>query len=193
MPLNVSQWSHFSVGELFRIEPTKGTTTDELLAGDDIPYIAAKKDSNGFEMMCKRKGNEAFVSKGNCLVFIQLGQGSAGYVTYQEKDFIGMSGKTSCGYNKNLNKYNGVFLTAVLDLERPKFSFGRSWTGDRLTGTTIKLPALQKVDSKGQVVYVTDEEGKPIKDNGGRPIIKMVPDWRFMEDYIKSIPYSDLM
>jgi type I restriction enzyme M protein len=192
-PLNVSQWSHFSVGALFRIEKTKGTTTDELLEGDEVPYIAAKKDSNGLEMMCERKGNEAFVSDGNCLVFIQLGQGSAGYVTYQEKDFIGMSGKTSCGYNENLNKYNGVFLTAILDLERPKFSFGRSWTGDRLAGTMIKLPAVQEVDSKGQPVFITDEKGNTIKDNSGNPVIKMVPDWRFMEDYIKSIPYSDLM
>lgn len=193
LALNISQWSHFSVGELFRIEPTKGTTTDELLEGDEIAYIAAKKDSNGLELMCKKKGNEAFVSKGNCLVFIQLGQGSAGYVTYQEKDFIGMSGKTSCGYNDNMNKYNGAFLTAILDLERPKFSFGRSWTGDRLTGTTIKLPAIQEVDSKGQVVYVKDVSGNVIKDTKGNPVIKMIPDWRFMEDYIKSIPYSDLM
>lgn len=191
--INVSQWAQFTVGGLFKIEPTKGTTTDELLQGDDIAYIAAKKESNGLEMMCDKQGNESFISKGNCLVFIQLGQGSAGYVTYQEKDFIGMSGKTSCGYNMNLNKYNGVFLVSILDLERPKYSFGRSWTGDRLATTTIKLPAKQEVNLKGQVVYVADEKGSIIKDANGNPVIKMVPDWQFMEDYIKSIPYSDLM
>ena len=52
---------------------TKGTTTDELLEGDEIAYIAAKKDSNGLEMMCKKVGNESFISTGNCIVFVQLG------------------------------------------------------------------------------------------------------------------------
>lgn len=166
--VDVKNWRSFKVGETFQIENTKGTTTDELIEGDAIPYIAAKKDGNGLDMMCTKDGNEPFISKGNCIVFIQLGQGSAGYTTYQERDFIGMSGKTSCGYNKNLNKYTGLFLVAVLDLERPKFSFGRSWTGIRLRETSIKLPAT--------------------KING-----EYVPDWLLMEAYIQSLPYSDLI
>ncbi len=193
LSLNVNNWHKFTVAELFSIEQTKGTTTDELLEGDEIAYIAAKKDSNGLEMMCKKKGNDSFISKGNCLVFIQLGQGSAGYVTYQDNEFIGMNGKTSCGYNSNLNKYSGVFLTAILDLERPKFSFGRSWTGDRLTGTTIKLPAIQELDSMGQLVYARDKNGNIINDQNGNPIVNMIPDWQFMENYTKSLPYSDLI
>lgn len=191
--LTTCNWSKFRVGDLFRIEPTKGTTTDELLEGDEIAYIAAKKDSNGLEMMCKKVGNESFISTGNCIVFVQLVQGSAGYVTYQEKDFIGMNGKTSCGYNDNLNKYNGAFLVTILDLERPKFSFGRSWTGDRLTDTVIKLPSKVALDDKMQPIHVTDQEGNEIKDEEGKPIFKMIPDWDFMENYVKSLPYSDLM
>ena len=113
-------------------------------------------------MMCAKNENEQFISKGNCIVFIQLGAGSAGYTTYQENDFIGMSGKTSCGYNNNINKYNGLFLVTILDQERPKYSFGRSWTGDRLISTKVKLPA--------------DKNGNP--------------DWKFMEEYIKTLPYS---
>jgi hypothetical protein len=46
------------------------------------------------------------------------------------------------------------------------YSFGRSWTGDRLLHTKIKLP---------------------VKQNS---IGKYKPDWQFMEDYIKSLPYS---
>lgn len=141
LSFSTKKWHGFKVGEIFQIENTKGTTTDELSDGNEIPYIAAKKESNGLDMMCAKKGNEDFISNGNCIVFIQLGQGSAGYTTYQEKDFIGMSGKTSCGYNDKINKYSGLFLVAVLDLERPKFSFGRSWTGDRLKETVIRLPA----------------------------------------------------
>ena len=102
-----------------------------------------------------------YVSKGNCLVFIGDGQGSVGYSTYQEADFIG-STTLSMGRNKNLNKYSGIFIITLLDKERFKYSFGRKWNGEKLKNTKIKLPA--------------DKEG--------------LPDWKFMEEYIKSLPYS---
>ena len=167
--LTTSQWKKLDIGELFSILPTRGTTTDELIGGLDIPYIAAKKSSNGLDRMCDKHENKDFISKGNCIVFIQLGAGSAGYSLYQEVDFIGMSGKTASGYNKNLNKYNGLFLVALLDLERPKFSYGRSWTGDRLLKTKIKLPIIDTGDGTCE------------------------PDWEYMKDYIKSTIYGDLI
>lgn len=162
LALNTDKWQCFFVEDLFKLEPTKGTTTDELTEGTEIPYIAAKHDNNGCEMMCSEEDNAQFISKGNCIVFICLGAGSAGYALYQGGDFIGMSGKTMSGYNPNLNQYNGLFLASILSKERPKYSFGRSWTGERLKKTKIKLP-------------VTPEG---------------TPDWQFMEDYIKSLPYS---
>ena len=148
---------------MFSLEPTKGIVTDDLVEGQDVPYMAAKHDGNGIEMMCSTEGIEDWVSKGNCIVFVNLGAGSAGYANYINEDFIGMSGKTTCGYNDNLNEWNGLFIATCLCQERPKYSFGRSWTGDRLKETVIKLP----VDVDGN------------------------PDWQFMEDYIKALPYGD--
>lgn len=116
--------------------------------------------------MCSKEENSQYISAGNCIVFINLGAGSAGYALYQGDDFIGMSGKTTCGYNKHLNKYNGLFLATILSKERPKYSFGRSWTGSRLLDTIVKLPAILNSDGSYS------------------------PDWQFMEDYIKSLPYS---
>ena len=65
------------------------------------------------------------------------------------------------GYNKNINRYNAMFLVAVLDLQRSKYSFGRKYKRN-LSSTKIKLPT---------------------KDNS--------PDWLLMENYIKSITYGD--
>ena len=161
--LKVNEWKEFRIGDLFRIEPTKGVVTDDLISGTEVPYMAAKHDCNGIEMICQKVGFEDWISKGNCIVFVNLGAGSAGYANYIKEDFIGMSGKTSCGYNPNLNEYNGLFVATVLCQERPKYSFGRSWTGDRLLDTTIKLP---------------------VTPDGS-------PDWQFMENYIKSLPYGD--
>ena len=161
--LNVNEWKEFRVGDLFEIEPTKGVVTDDLIEGAEVPYMAAKHDGNGIEMICQKTGFEDWISKGNGIVFVNLGAGSAGYANYIKEDFIGMSGKTSCGYNPNLNEYNGLFIATVLCQERLKYSFGRSWTGSRLVDTIIKLP----VDANGN------------------------PDWHFMENYIKALPYGD--
>lgn len=111
-------------------------------------------------VMHKVKLEENLVSKGNCIVFIGDGQGSVGYTTYHPTDFIG-STTLSCGYNNLLNQYNALFMVTVLDLERFKYSFGRKYGKAQLLKTRIKLPA-----KNGQ------------------------PDYEFMENYVKSLPYS---
>ena len=111
--------------------------------------------------MYKVVRDEDYVTKGNCIVFIGDGQGSVGYSTYQENDFIG-STTLSMGRNDYLNKYNALFIVTLLDKERFKYSFGRKWNGEKLKNTKIKLP----VGGDGN------------------------PDWQFMEDYIKFLPYS---
>ena len=126
-------------------------------------YIAAKKENNGVKATVEY--DDRYVSKGNSIVFINLGQGSAGFATYQPYDFIGMKGKISTGSFEQLNQYIGVFLVTILDKERFRYSFGRSWAGDRLLQTKIKLP---------------------VDDNDN-------PDWFFMEEYIKSLPYGNMI
>lgn len=74
--------------------------------------------------MKKVKYDKDFVNKGNCIIFICDGQGSIGFNNYVDEDFIG-STTLMAGYNNCLNEYNGLFITTILDLERPKFSFGR--------------------------------------------------------------------
>lgn len=179
--LNISDWKEFTVNRLFKIQSAKGKTTDDLTNGNDIPYIAAKHNMNGFEMLCSANGMNKYISDENCIVFIQIGEGSCGYVNYINEPFIGMSGKVCCGYiNGTLNQYIGLFIATILCQERPKYSFGRSWTGDRLFKTIIKLPIKHNPDGTPFI-----DENKTYSDNG------YVPDWEFMENYIKSLPYGD--
>ena len=182
MNLNVQDWKEFKIGKLFRLEPTKGIVTDDLEIGNDIPYIAAKYECNGMMQMCKLDGFENWVSKGNCIVFVQLGAGAAGYANYIESDFIGMNGKTSCGYIDDImNKEIGLFLATILCQERPKYSFGRSWTGDRLKDTIIKLPIKYNDDGTPLI-----DSTKKYSDDG------YVPNWEWMENYIKALHYKPI-
>jgi len=61
-----------------------------------------------------------------------------------------------------LNVFNGLFLSAVMSKNKYKYSFGRKAFKNKWSKDLIPLP----VDKN---------------DN---------PDWQFMEDYIKSLPYS---
>jgi len=61
-----------------------------------------------------------------------------------------------------LNKYIAMFLCTLIYKEKYRFNYGRKWDKEMMQGSKIKLPAT----------------------------IDGLPDWQFMEDYIKSLPYS---
>lgn len=163
--INTENWHFFKVGQLFKLETGKVSSTEVLTEGEDVFYCGAKKDENGIMSRCAY--DKKYISKGNCIVFICDGQGAVGYNNYMDRDFIATVNLVM-GYNDNLNKYNGLFLVSLLDLERPKFSFGRK-RKKTLANTEIKLPA--KLNSKNEYE----------------------PDWQYMEDYIKSLPYGDVI
>ena len=163
--LDVANWKQFKIKDLFQLKPGKVNSTKVLVEGNDVYYCGAKKNENG--VISKYAYDKKYVSKGNCIVFICDGQGSIGYNNYMDRDFIATV-NLMLGYNSHLNKYNAMFLVTLLDLERPKFSFGRK-RKTVLSDTIIKLPAQKNSDG--------DYE----------------PDWLVMENYIKSLPYSDLI
>lgn len=61
-----------------------------------------------------------------------------------------------------ISKYTMMFIVTLINQDQYKYAYGRQYRQKTLLKHKIKLP----VDSKGD------------------------PDWQFMEDYIKSLPYS---
>ena len=97
----------------------------------------------------------------NCLSFACYG--SIGEVFYQdEKVWVSDNANVFYLTGKELNPFLAMFLTTLLKLEQFRFSYGMTGKKERLEGLFIKLPV--------------DKNGKP--------------DWKFMENYIKSLPYS---
>jgi len=160
---DVEQWKVFLLTDIFT-EFEQGKAHDNMLDdGDDCIYLGAKKDDNCIMRHCAF--NPRLTHNGNCIVFICNGQGSVGYTNYIDRPFIATT-DLRMGYCDKLNKYNALFLVAVLDKERQKYSFGRKW-GPHLKDTKIKLPAIR------------------IEEN------KYEPYWDFMENYMKFLPYGD--
>ena len=80
---------------------------------------------------------------------------------YQPIDFCTGNNITIIRHTQ-MNKYVGMFLISVLNKEQFRYNYGRAWNTGRIKNTQIKLP----VTPQG------------------------TPDWQFMEEYIKSLPYS---
>ena len=177
MNLDVSQWKEFETQRLFPIMENGKANQQMLEDGNECFYVGAKRNDNGVMMHCQK--DISLLQKGNCIIFICNGQGSVGYANYMDVDFIGTTDIVA-GYNENLNQYNGLFLATIYSQERPKYSFGRKWK-THLRGTKVKLPIQYNLDGTPYI-----DEICRYSDEG------YVPDWKFMEDYIKSLHYKPL-
>ncbi len=84
--------------------------------------------------------------------------GSIGEAFYQSEQFWATDDVNVLYPKFKLNPYIAMFLCTLLPLEKYRFCFGRKWDKEMMQETEIKLPVT--------------------KNN--------VPDWQFMEDYVKS-------
>lgn len=84
-----------------------------------------------------------------------------GHCSYQPFDFSASDHVEKLMPKFNIDKYIALFLTTIFNKEKYRYNYGRKASQTRLRDRSIKLP------SRGDV-----------------------PDWDFMRDYIKSLPYS---
>ncbi|WP_317854384.1 restriction endonuclease subunit S [Chakrabartyella piscis] len=90
--------------------------------------------------------------------------GSVGEAFYQSEPFWA-SDDVNVLYAKNweMNKYNAMFIITVIKANKYRFSYGRKWTLEKMKESIIKLPISQP----------------------------NVPNFDYMEQYIKKLSYSD--
>ena len=176
--LNTSLWKDFRYGGdkgIFEIFGGYYNKKPEHIVDGDIPFIGASKENNGIteyysitDIENSQKDTDSKIHdlnqklfKGNCITVAN--NGSAGSAFYQDKEFT-CSHDVNILYlkRKELNVYIALFLRTIIEMEKFRWDFGRKWRPIRMPNSIIKLP----VDKKGN------------------------PDWDYMENFIKSLPYS---
>ena len=83
-------------------------------------------------------------------------------IFYQKDEFIAGDHIIVCRADW-LNLYTALFIKTILEKERYRYNYGRAFKLDLVKETMIRLPV--------------DENNNP--------------DWNFMENYIKQLPYAD--
>lgn len=175
MNLNTTGWKEFVLGRLFVIKKGKRLTSAEQEDGCNN-YIGAIDSNNGIANHIAQTP----IHKGNTISLSY--NGSVGEAFYQ-KDPYWATDDVNALYSKyeGFNQLIGLFIATILRQEKYKFSYGRKWTLDNMNITIIKLPAQYKEDG---TIYI--DTSKKYSDDG------YVPDWKWMEEYIKSLHHTPL-
>ncbi|WP_181979824.1 restriction endonuclease subunit S [Ruminococcus sp. AF37-20] len=180
LKLNKDRWQEFEFGRLIKsIYKAHAYTKDDLTEQNvkldsTLRYITRTAEDNGCELIVKNKAI-SYVEEGNA---ITIGDTTA-TCFYQEEKFV--TGDHMIVVRANwLNTYTGLFIVTLLNNEQYRYSYGRAFLMDRVKETVLKLPICHNNDGLPII-----DEAKRFSDEG------FIPDWQFMEDYIKSLPYGD--
>ena len=160
-PLNIDSWQEFKVGDYFDVYLSSGDLKIDECELGNIPLVSSGTTNNGIVGYIDEKGD------GKAQIF------KANSITvdmfcnafYQNNDYYAVShGRINILYPKfKCNPFIGCFICSIINNERFKYSYGRAVYSDEISRMVIKLPTTL--------------------DN--------VPDWGFMENYIRSLPYGD--
>lgn len=161
--LNTSNWKWFRYDEIFEIKKGKRLTKADMQDGN-IPYIGAIDSNNGISAYIS---NDEHLHQGNTITVSY--NGSIAEAFYQTTKFWATDDVNVLYPKFTLNRYIAMFLITLIHREKYRFNYGRKWDKELMEASLIKLPAVKIAPNEYE------------------------PNWRFMEDYIKSLPYSSCL
>lgn len=175
--IDTTNWQEFVYSKIFDVKKGFYNKKPEHSCEGEIPFLGATERCNGVTEYYSVEDIEAASKTGdenNAALDEKLFSGSALCVTnngsvgcafFQPIPF-------TCSHDVNplyildgcFDMYNALFVATVIEMDRYRWAYGRKWRPERMVKSTIRLPAKRQ--------------------NG-----KFVPDWKYMQDYIKSLPY----
>ena len=173
MELNVQGWKEFNITRLFEICAGTYYSSDEYEYGT-TPYVSASATNNGVGQMIDLppdfSENKIVTGKVECKAF------------YQGKPFSATSDANIFTPKFEMTQNAGLFLTSIITFnENGKWSYGRQCRVGDSKEIVIKLPIKHNEDNTPVI-----DENRTYSDEG------YIPDWQFMEDYIKSLHHKPI-
>lgn len=186
-------WKEFMLKDVFTLKGGFYNKKPEHSSEGDIPFLASTESNNGVTELYNiedikgwdKVGNEddtldKKLYKGNCIAVTV--NGSVCNAFYQKEQFT-CSHDITAFYVRHykMNPYLAMFLCTIIMKDKYRWSYGRKPHDAKKFGkSVIKLPVQHNADGTIFIdkKHTYSEEG-------------YVPDWQFMEDYIKSLPYGD--
>lgn len=151
--LNINEWKEVRLADYFDMKAGKYYSKDSYSIGQ-VPLVSTSDKNNGIldytNLNAVFPKNSITIGKVGCATF------------YQDRDFVASPDVTVLLPKFNfLNKYNGIFISRVISMEKSKWTYGRQIRLGDCLDLVIKLP-----------------------------VIDGVPDWEYMCRYIQSLPFT---
>ena len=182
LPLDITTWKEFRLSQILTLKNGKDITSEEIeMNPGSLKAIQSGEDNNGVIgyidiEYCISKGYTYSVKP--CLTVARTG--SAGFVSFQRDGcVVGDSAKILQLEDVNASIGCYLFIQTLLLMNQFKYDYGRKVTEDKYLNEIIILPILQK-----NGIPIIDETYKYSPQG-------YIPDWDYMERYIKSLPYGD--
>ena len=180
MELNVQDWKEYRIDRLFTVMLSKGDIKADDMDCGTIRLVSSGETDNVIVAHIDNEGDgKAEIFDGNVITADMFCN-----AYYQKESFYAVShGRVNILLPKfKLNSSIGLFISTIINNEKYKYSYGRALYSNVVSSMAIKLPTqLDKTNNR----YIIDENNT-YSDEG------YVPDWQFMEDYIKSLHYKPI-
>lgn len=160
LELKIEDWKWFNYQEIFQVTGSK-----------TIPKLELEESGIGqfpyVTTQARNNGIEGFFNlqteKGKVFT---VDSAVLGFCAYQEKNFSASDHIEKLIPKFDCNIYIAMFITTLINKEQYRYNYGRKCSQKKLKISQILLPAIKNSQGKDE------------------------PDWQFMENYIKSLPYS---
>ena len=172
--IDTRDWKEFIFDKIFDIQRGESLYITDSEIGC-TPYASASAENNGISAYLNVQPNR----DGNCIVINY--DGSVGEAYYHAEPFFASEKVVTATFrNHPMTPYSAMFITTLIMKEKYRFSYGRKWTVEAsMKNSRIKLPVQKNSDGTPYI-----DATKEYSAEG------YVPDWNFMENYIKSLPYT---
>ena len=179
MNLDMSYWKTFLLQDIFNIRYGANlelNTCEEAIVGDEINFVSRTESNNGVSAKV-RLIPEVEPQKAGLITV--AGGGSVLSTFVQNKPFYSGRDLYTLDAKENISDETKFFIITLIKANKYKYNYGRQ-ANKTLPFIEIKLPVQHNKD--GSIT---------IDDNHEYSVDGYIPDWQFMEDYIKFLPYGD--
>lgn len=179
--LNACDWEEFTVSDLFKVQygiNMELNACDETTYDDPegIAFVARTSENNGVSAYVKKiSGKEPQPAE----TITVAGGGSVLSTFVQKRPFYSGRDLYLLFPKTEMSLKTKMFICTVLSANQYRYSYGRQ-ANKTLPYLILRLPILRDINRNPII-----DETHTYSQKG------YIPDWGWMENYIKSLPYSD--
>lgn len=175
--LNVNTWEEFILKDLFKVQYGVNLELNKCLEiSNGINFVSRTSENNGISSQVEEIDGLSPQSPGLITV---AGGGSVLSTFLQNEPFYSGRDLYTLECKKDISNEAKLFIITVIEQNKYKYNYGRQ-ANRTLPDLILKLPIERNAKNKPVI-----DENKIFSPKG------YIPDWDFMENYIKSLPYGE--